>query len=72
MIGPAQEHPNLGPVAMPLTPDPGNEMHGRSDFWIHGDNPDMNQTASQGCIIMSRPTREAIAASECRELVVSV
>lgn len=41
-----------GPYFMPLSPDPGNLMWGRSAFGIHGDsivNPG-RKAASEGCI----------------------
>lgn len=76
-IGPAYHHPKLGPVTMNLTPDPTNEMFGRSDFRIHGfavDDPNtpINETeySSEGCIIQLRPVREAIAAGADRDLTV--
>lgn len=49
-----------GPYAMDLTPDAGNEMFGRSAFQIHGDSIKAPGTASSGCIIMPRQTREMI------------
>ena len=67
-IGPAQVHPHLGPVAMPLTPDHENEMHGRSGFWIHGDSVRAPGTASLGCIIQPRATRLTMDASSDRRL----
>jgi hypothetical protein len=45
-------------------------MFGRSDFYIHGDNPALNYTASEGCIILARPIREQIAASGDNDLQV--
>jgi hypothetical protein len=45
----AIRHP-LGP-AMSLTPDPGNEMFGRSGFFIHLDNPAHPGFSSDGCIV---------------------
>lgn len=48
---PHQDH-LVGPVALSLTPDPANEMFGRGDFLIHGDNSKANHSASEGCIIM--------------------
>ncbi|HEV2709158.1 MAG TPA: tlde1 domain-containing protein [Edaphobacter sp.] len=60
-IGPAQLHPHLGPITMELIPDAGNEMFGRSELFIHGDNQQMNHTASDGCLIFNRETRAAIA-----------
>lgn len=62
-------HPVLGPVAFKLFPDASNEMFGRRDFWIHGDNP--THTASHGCIILDRPTREHLAASRDHTLTVT-
>jgi hypothetical protein len=59
---------HLGPLAMPLTPDVGNCMFGRSAFFIHGDNPALDHTASDGCVILDHPTRAAIAASADRRL----
>lgn len=61
---------HVGVFALPLTPDPSNDMHGRSAFFIHGDNPQLNHTASNGCIILVRPLRDAIANSGDDELVV--
>lgn len=62
-IGAASTHPVLGPVSMELTPDPANEMFGRSGFFIHGDNAALDHTASDGCIILPRAARETIAES---------
>jgi hypothetical protein len=61
-------HPKLGPVSLPLTPDAGNVMHGRSAFYIHGDNK--TNDASEGCIILPRPIRDKISKSKDRWLVV--
>ena len=71
-ILPAIDHENLGPVAMPLEPAPENEMHGRSGFYIHGDNAAADESASMGCIILSRDTRDMIDASDIRDLVVTI
>lgn len=49
-IGAAVEHPRLGPMALPLRPI-GHDAHGRSAFYIHGDNRKQNWSASTGCII---------------------
>ena len=35
-------------------------MQGRSGFFIHGDNANMNHTASNGCIILGPAERQAI------------
>jgi RHS repeat-associated protein len=51
-----------------LTPQGGNEMFGRGGFLIHGDNAAHNDSASEGCIVTSRATRDAIGASGDRTL----
>lgn len=68
-IGKAFDHPRLGPVVMSLTPI-GHDALGRDDFLIHGDNAKMNMTASEGCIILDRKTREKIANSKITKLKV--
>lgn len=63
-IGPPYDDPGgKGPVVMALTPDPSNVMFGRSGFLIHGDNANMNHTASNGCIILNLVLRNQIASS---------
>src|ERR1700722_490640 len=57
-----------GPFVLPLTPDPANEMFGRSAFLMHGDSVVDPGTASRGCIIMSRAVRKQVAASGDAEL----
>lgn len=69
-IGPAFTHPVCGPVSMRLDPQPGTDTHGRDGFLMHGDNAAVNHTASHGCLIFSRPVRDAVAASDVRALVV--
>ena len=59
-----------GPVVAHLTPDAGTNDFGRSGFIIHGDNKAGDHSASHGCIILSRPLREAISASGDRTLEV--
>ena len=59
-----------GPFVLPLTPDPGNTMFGRTGFLIHGDSLQHPGRASNGCIILPRPIRERIAASDDGELTV--
>ncbi len=59
-----------GPFVLPLTPHADNNMQGRAGFLIHGDSIAYPGEASQGCIILSRPTREKMAASEDRLLEV--
>jgi hypothetical protein len=60
-IGAPFTHPHAGPLCMRLTPDPENAMFGRAGFMIHGDNAFQNQSASEGCIVVSRAAREVIA-----------
>jgi hypothetical protein len=72
LIGPPTTTVRHGPDALPLTPDAANQMYGRSDFMVHGDevlHPGMH-LASDGCIIMSRSARDAIWASGDRQLSV--
>jgi hypothetical protein len=71
-IGEAVDDPKLGPFAMPLTPYPGTTTFGRTAFYIHGDSVEFPglEEASHGCIILSRPIRELIAASPDRYLEV--
>lgn len=66
----AVNHEKLGPVTMRLVPDPGNEMFGRSGFAWHGDNAKRNQSASDGCIVSDRPSRETVNKSTDKLLVV--
>jgi len=61
---------HLGRLALPLYPAPMNAMHGRSGFFIHGDNPAMNHTASNGCIIFGPVFRQAIVGSGDAVLIV--
>lgn len=69
-IAVAVDHETCGPCSLPLLPAVTNEMHGRSDFLIHGDT-DPPGSASTGCIIMSRATRDLINASTCKTLTVT-
>jgi hypothetical protein len=46
LVHPPIRHPRLGPACF-LEPLPGNDMHGRDDFWIHGPGP----RGSDGCIV---------------------
>lgn len=55
------DHVRLGPVSFFLDPDPANLMHGRSGFFIHGDNQYGNNSASHGCIILPRKARDEVA-----------
>lgn len=68
-IGDKFDHPRIGPVTMSVTPD-GHDALGRTEFLIHGDNKKMNMSASEGCIILDRKTREMIANSNIKSLIV--
>lgn len=70
-IGTAFDHPHLGPCVFHLTPAPGTDPLGRSAFFIHGDNPDMNRSASDGCIILDRTAREYVRDSGDTQLTVT-
>lgn len=76
-IGAPFVHRVAGPVTMRLTPQPGTNDFGRDGFMIHGDsadhaaNPTPENSVSHGCIILARPIREAIAASEDKVIVVT-
>ena len=59
-IGEPHDTPTHGPYVLRLTPDPENEMHGRSGFLIHGDSKEHPGQASEGCIIMPRNIREQV------------
>jgi hypothetical protein len=59
-----------GPMVCPLIPFPETETFGRTEFMIHGDNKAGNHTASEGCIILGRYQRDAIAISTDRTIEV--
>jgi|ERR1017187_5528529 hypothetical protein len=69
-FGAPVEHSQLGPFAIPLIPDSSNDMYGRGDFYCHGDLAGRYEAASEGCVILPRTVREAIAASPDRQLLV--
>ena len=62
-ICPPEDSPKHGPYAMALVPDPGNNMHNRSGFMLHGDSKQHPGAASEGCVILDAATRHAIWAS---------
>ena len=68
-IGKPYEHASKGPVTMALAPI-GHTALGRTHFLIHGDGVKNPGDASEGCIVLDRKTREAIAKSDDTELVV--
>jgi len=52
------DHSQLGPFAIPLLPFQSNDMFGRGGLFMHGDNEQMNESASEGCIIMPFTVRK--------------
>lgn len=54
-------HPRLGPLSFALEAF-GHDAHGRTEFFIHGDNGRGDKSASSGCIILGRGARECIRA----------
>lgn len=72
-IGRAYEHKRLGPCCLPLSPvklELGRLETERSGFFIHGDNVRGNGSASTGCIILPRQTRECIRSIGAQHLIV--
>lgn len=63
-FGTPENSAKLGPFAIPLIPEPGNQMFGRSAFFMHGDTPQLNHSASEGCIIMPLAIRKLCDASK--------
>lgn len=61
-IGKPRYSNKTGAFVMALTPV-GHKALGRSAFQIHGDNKNLNFSASSGCIILKRKYREIIADS---------
>lgn len=55
--------PKLGQIAIRLVPKPGSEMFGRAGFFMHGDNANLDHTASEGCLIFDHDTRSGVAAA---------
>jgi len=70
LIGRPIDTTTHGPFVLPLTPDPGNTMFGRSGFLIHGDSKQHPGSASIGCIILGPEFRHMIADSGDTELAV--
>lgn len=68
-LGPWYDHPRLGPIVTDLTPV-GHNAFGRTEFLIHGDNNFSNQSASHGCIVISRTIRELMRESGDTDLIV--
>lgn len=60
IVGPPIDTPTHGPYVLRLEPRKGTLTHGRSGFLIHGDSIMHPGTASHGCLIFDRHTREMI------------
>ena len=58
--GKVYDSEHTGPFTILLIPDLKNEMFGRSDFKMHGDSIENPGTASLGCIVAERETREEV------------
>ena len=69
-IGAPVDNSPLGPCALPLIPDSGNQMFNRSEFYIHGAAFVHPENSSDGCIILPRAVRERLAGSSDKRLVV--
>jgi len=63
-IGRPFNHDVCGKYFMPLSPNPDNQMFGRSGFGVHGDliAAAGQQKASDGCVILALGVREQIGA----------
>ena len=59
---PVASHTRLGPVVIGLEASTPETAKGRSGFFIHGDNGKNDRSASKGCIVLNRATRNVIAA----------
>ena len=70
-VGLPHNHGKLGPLCFRLRPGVNTDVHRRSEFFIHGDNRDLNQSASSGCIILSRTGRAAMVEYRVRHLTVT-
>jgi hypothetical protein len=71
-FGTPRHDPEVGKFAIPLIPDPSNEMYGRDDFYLHGDeilNPGKH-LASDGCPVQALLTRIKVSESPDQDLEV--
>lgn len=66
-----RESDHVGHYAMPLQPDPANEMFGRSAFYIHGDSSTHPGDASHGCIVIAPDVRRLVWLSADHALTVT-
>jgi len=63
--------PVVGEYAIPLIPDPANVMYGRLGFWIHGNDPQNDHNASEGCVVLPFSVREELWQSADHDLEVT-
>ena len=70
-MGEPFHHPALGPLTFQLTPDGGNEMFGRTGFFMHGASATDPLNSSEGCIVQAHDVRQAVADSGVRRLQVT-
>jgi hypothetical protein len=68
IVGGPYDTTGHGPFVLRLRPM--GDTHGRSGFLIHGDSSSAPGTASKGCIILDRKTRELIWNSGDRKVLV--
>ena len=69
-IGTFFDHPHLGPCVAHLMPVD-HDAHMRTGFFIHGDNEEMDHSASDGCIVAGPMIRQAIRDSRDTSLTVA-
>ena len=69
-MGKPRDSERTGKAVIDLTPKDGTNTHGRGAFQVHGDNSLGNQSASRGCIVTGRETREKMSKGKTRDLVV--
>lgn len=62
------DHPSKGPLCFRLTPL--TYRGTRNAFMIHGDNAQLNHTASDGCIILAHDLRQKLADTKAQYLLV--
>jgi len=72
IFGHPVDHPQLGPLAIPIQPKSGTKTYGRGGFFCHGDEVGHvgEEIASHGCIIMSRTVRQYIIDNDDPDLEV--
>lgn len=69
VIGKPYTSTKVGPIAIPLSPHC-HKAHERTDLLIHGDSIKNPGSASKGCIVLPRSTREEIVFSSVKVLLV--